>query len=67
MERNFHIPLKWVGAFVGLVCSLLLIILGFWKALFVLLCVGLGYLIGQRLDMEGESVSEFIGRLFPSR
>jgi uncharacterized membrane protein len=66
-QSLFHIPRKWIGAFIGLICSLLLIFLGFWKAVFVLLCVGLGFLIGQRLDTEGEqSISEFFGRLFPS-
>lgn len=68
MERTFYVSRKWIGALIGLICALLFILLGFWETLFVFLCVGLGYLIGQRLDMEGEqSVSEFFGRLFPSR
>ncbi|MDD2282595.1 MAG: DUF2273 domain-containing protein [Eubacteriales bacterium] len=67
MENSFfHIPRRWIGALIGLIGSLMLIFLGFWKAVFVVLCVGLGYFIGQRLDGE-QSVSEFLGRLFPSR
>lgn len=62
----FHIPRRWLGALIGLVVALMLIFLGFWKAVFVVLCVGLGYLIGQVLEGE-QTLSEFIGRLFPSR
>ncbi|MDD4658066.1 MAG: DUF2273 domain-containing protein [Eubacteriales bacterium] len=67
MENSFfQVPRRWIGALIGLIGSLMLIFLGFWKAVFVVLCVGLGYLIGQRLDGD-QSFSEFIGRLFPSR
>lgn len=67
MENSFfNIPHKWIGALIGLIASLMLIFLGFWKAVFVALCVGLGYIVGQRLDGD-QSFSEFIGRLFPSR
>lgn len=62
----FQIPRKWIGALIGLVGALMLIYLGFWKAVFVALCVGLGYLLGQVLDGD-QTFSEIIGRLFPSR
>lgn len=62
----FQIPRRWLGALIGLIVSLLFIFLGFWKVIFVLLCVCFGYIVGQRLDGD-LSFSEFVGRLFPSR
>lgn len=66
MENSFFkIPRRWIGALIGLIGSLMLIFLGFWKAVFVILCVGLGYFIGRQLDGE-QTFAEFISRLFPS-
>lgn len=66
MEGFFKIPRRWLGALIGLVGSLMFIFLGFWKVIFVLLCVCFGYLVGQWLDGEHTFV-EFFARLFPSR
>lgn len=67
MEDFFSkLPRKWIGALIGLIIALLLLWLGFWRMLFVGLCVGLGYVVGQHLDGD-QSVEEFIQRLFPSR
>jgi uncharacterized membrane protein len=41
---------KIVGVFFGLTSGLLIIRYGFWKALFIALCVGIGYYIGKRFD-----------------
>lgn len=65
-DSLFRIPRRWLGALVGFIGALMLIFLGFWKAVFVLLCVGCGYLFGQALEGD-QSLSDFIGRLFPSR
>lgn len=60
------IPRRWIGALIGLVVSLLLLFLGFWKLLFIMLCVGLGYFIGHYFE-GGQSFENLIQRLFPSR
>ncbi|HUW64312.1 MAG TPA: DUF2273 domain-containing protein [Spirochaetia bacterium] len=41
---------KVVGVVLGLLFGLLLVTWGFFKTVFVALCVVLGYLIGKRLD-----------------
>lgn len=60
------IPRRWIGALIGLIVALLLLFLGFWKVLFILLCIGLGYFIGQYFDGD-EAFENLIQRLFPSR
>ena len=67
MESSFFkIPRRWKGALAGLIGALMFIFLGFWKFMFIIFCVGLGFLVGQQLDGD-QSFAEFIGRLFPSR
>jgi len=61
-----NIPRRWIGALIGLFIALLMIWFGFWKLIFILLCVGLGYFVGQHLDGD-QSFEQFIQRLFPSR
>ena len=60
------IPRRWIGALLGLIVALMLIWFGFWKFVFILLFVGLGFLVGQHLDGD-QSIEEFIQRLIPSR
>ena len=38
------------GGFIGLVVALLILIIGFWKALLVLLLIGIGIIIGMAID-----------------
>lgn len=45
------------GAFictvVGVLFAILVLLFGFWRVLFVLLCAGVGLLIGRRIDKSG--------------
>lgn len=59
-------PRRWIGALLGLLFALLIIWLGFWRMMFVLLCVGLGYFIGHQLDGD-QTLEQIMQRLFPSR
>jgi len=40
------------GIILGMASGWLIIKYGFWKALFVALCSGIGYYIGKRLDEQ---------------
>lgn len=40
----------FVGGLVGLIVALLILIIGFWKALVVLLLMGIGVIIGMAID-----------------
>lgn len=44
---------KMIGVILGLLVGLLIILFGFWKALFIITCIVIGYLIGKRFDEEG--------------
>lgn len=66
MDFMTNIPRKWLGALIGVIIALMMIWFGFWKLVFILLCAGLGFVIGQYLDGD-QSVEQFFQRLFPSR
>jgi uncharacterized membrane protein len=55
---------KVLGALGGLVTALLFVRFGWW-ALFILVCTGIGYWIGKRIDEGPESLVEMLERLFP--
>jgi len=55
---------KVLGGLGGLVFALLVIRFGWW-ALFILLCAGLGYWIGKRLDEGPESLFQLLERFLP--
>lgn len=45
---------KVLGAVLGLIAGLFIIIFGFWKTVFITACILLGFLLGKRLDDQGE-------------
>jgi uncharacterized membrane protein len=53
-----------VGAAVGFVVGLLMLILGFWRGLFLAGCVWLGWVVGAQIDAH-ESLTALINRLLP--
>jgi uncharacterized membrane protein len=70
MENNFWLAIweyhsgKIVGTLGGLFLGILVITLGFFKALFVLMCMTLGFLIGKRIDQK-EDIMEILDRILP--
>ncbi|MFW6287712.1 MAG: DUF2273 domain-containing protein [bacterium] len=55
---------KIIGALIGFVFGLLVLIIGFWKTLLVLFCTVLGYYIGSRWDLEGD-FRKILDKLLP--
>ena len=57
---------RWriVGASVGLFVGILFILLGFFRAVFLLFCIGLGFYIGNKID-EGEDLVDLLDNLLP--
>ncbi|MGI6469033.1 MAG: DUF2273 domain-containing protein [Syntrophomonadaceae bacterium] len=41
---------KTVGVILGLVASILFVTLGFWRTIFIIICLSIGYYIGKRVD-----------------
>lgn len=70
MDRNLleelwqHHSGKIVGVTVGLVLGLLIITFGFFRTLFILLCVIAGYVVGKRID-EKEDIMDILDKLLP--
>ncbi len=56
---------KLVGALVGLGLSLLILKYGLFGAVFILVCVLVGYFVGKRVD-EGEDFWGVVDRYLPS-
>ncbi|MBC7325524.1 MAG: DUF2273 domain-containing protein [Moorella sp. (in: Bacteria)] len=57
---------KLIGVCLGLLFGLLTAIWGFGKALFIGLCIALGYFVGHRLD-QGRGWQDFWKRIFGNR
>lgn len=55
---------KVIGALIGFLTGLLVLIIGFWKTLLVLLFTVVGYYIGSRWDIEGD-FSQVLDKLLP--
>lgn len=54
-----------VGALIGFILALLLMIFGFLKTLFIILITLLGYYIGVRYFSDQKSIKELLDRIFP--
>ncbi len=48
----------------GLLVGVLFILLGFFRAVFLLICIGLGFYIGNKMD-EGENLVDLLDNLLP--
>ncbi|MGM0651694.1 MAG: DUF2273 domain-containing protein [Bacillota bacterium] len=57
---------KILGGLLGLIFAILVINIGFWWSVFVFLCVGIGLLIGWRLDVS-KNVGRYLDRIFAPR
>ncbi len=57
---------KALGILLGLIASILFISYGFWRSLFVIICIILGFFIGKRID-ENKSFDNWLRRMFKDR
>lgn len=57
---------KVLGVILGLIAAILFVTLGFLKALFVILCLVLGYIIGKAVD-EQKDFDSWMRRMFKDR
>lgn len=55
---------KILGALIGFIFGLLLLLIGFWKTILVLICTLLGYYLGLRWDLEGD-FKKLLDKLLP--
>lgn len=57
---------KAIGILLGLIASVLFVSYGFWKTLFVILCIAAGYIIGKKID-EDVDLELWLKNLFRPR
>jgi uncharacterized membrane protein len=56
---------KIIGIILGLVFSILVLTIGFFKSLFIALCVLIGYYIGNKYDKK-ENFLDFLDKILPT-
>ncbi|MBM7581292.1 putative membrane protein [Caldicoprobacter guelmensis] len=54
---------KIIGVAVGLLFGVLVLVVGFWRSLFLAICIGIGYLIGSVYD-GGSKLRMFLKKMF---
>lgn len=57
---------KAIGILMGLTASILFISFGFWRSIFIIFCIVLGYFIGKRVD-ENKSFDSWIKQMFKEK
>ena len=57
---------KTIGIFLGLAASILFIAYGFWRTIFVMVCILLGYFIGKEIDQK-QSFDQWMQEVFKKR
>ncbi len=57
---------KFLGGLLGLIFALLVINYGFWLSIFIFLSIGIGLLIGWRLEAN-KNIGRFFSRLFSTK
>ncbi|HEX3010614.1 MAG TPA: DUF2273 domain-containing protein [Syntrophomonadaceae bacterium] len=57
---------KAIGIIMGLAASILFISFGFWRSIFIIFCIVLGYFIGKRVD-ENKSFDSWIKQMFKEK
>lgn len=56
---------KLLGTLLGLFIAVLIIWVGFLWAMFILVCMTIGYLVGKRMDDHKENLAEVLDRFLP--
>lgn len=57
---------KIIGGFLGLLIALIIVIFGFWKGIFIIICILGGVLVGARFERH-EGLREWIEKFWFSR
>ncbi len=69
MERFFEIYQNnkgaLNGALIGLIFAIFLLKMGILQTLFIALCVGVGYYIGDRLSKDKNYITALLDRILP--
>ncbi|HHW48577.1 MAG TPA: DUF2273 domain-containing protein [Clostridiaceae bacterium] len=53
------------GALTGLVIAVAILLFGFFRILFVAICVGIGYYVGKKLSEDKDYIKNLLDRILP--
>ncbi len=56
---------KLLGTLLGFFVALLIIWVGFLWAVFIMLCMSIGFFVGKRMDDHKENLAEVLDRFLP--
>jgi len=56
---------KLIGTLIGLFLAMLVIWVGVLWSAFILICMGVGFFIGKRMDDHKEDLAEVLDRILP--
>ena len=54
-----------IGAAIGFLAAVMILILGFWRVLFIALLTGVGYYIGKRIHDDKDYIKNLLDRVLP--
>lgn len=57
---------RTIGLLIGLIVGILFITLGFFKTIFLMICIGLGFFIGDKVDNQ-EDLFRLIEKIWPKK
>ncbi|MGI5911714.1 MAG: DUF2273 domain-containing protein [Syntrophomonadaceae bacterium] len=57
---------KVIGVVLGLLASLLFISYGFWRSVFIIIFIALGFFIGKEID-EKKNLEQWVKRIFKDK
>lgn len=53
------------GAGIGFLTAVMILVLGFWRVLFIALLTGVGYYIGKRIHDDKDYIKNLLDRVLP--
>lgn len=54
-----------LGSTSGFIIAIVILFMGFFQALFLFICVGIGYYFGKRFPEDKEHIKNFLDRILP--
>jgi len=57
---------KTIGIILGLLASILFITYGFWRTIFIIICILAGYFIGREIDQK-KNLEQWMKDIFKER
>ena len=57
---------KAIGVLLGLLASILFISYGFWRTIFIIVCIALGFFIGKEID-ENKNFDQWLKQIFKEK